>query len=141
MSVMYTAHSHTVGGRDGSSKSDDGKLSVKLSVPKEMGGKGGDGTNPEQLFASGYAACFLGAMGVAAKQLKLTMPSDAAIDSAVSLNKGTGGELGLTVQMDVRGSGLSKAELQRVVDTAHTICPYSRATKNNVDVKFNVHAS
>jgi lipoyl-dependent peroxiredoxin len=137
LSTLYTANTHTVGGRTGSSRSDDGRLSVSLSSPKELGGKGGDGTNPEQLFAAGYSACFLGAMSVAAKNLKTSMPPDAAIDAKVELNRDDSGALSLSVQFDVSGSG-SKDDLRRIVEAAHTICPYSRATKNNIPFKFNI---
>jgi len=136
-STLYTARSHTVGGRNGESKSDDGALSVKLSTPKSMGGPGGAGTNPEQLFASGYSACFLGAMGLVAKNAKTQLPANTAIDAKVDLLKGDDG-LKIAVEFDITAPGWDKKQTEEIVRKAHEVCPYSRATKGNVDVKFNV---
>jgi len=134
MAVLYTAHAHTTGGRNGHTRTDDKKLDLDLSTPKEMGGPGGKGTNPEQLFAAGYSACFLGAMGVAAKKLNVTLPKETAIDSNVTFNK-NGEKLEIGVSFDVTAPGLDKKQLQQVIDSAHQICPYSNATRGNIEFK------
>jgi Ohr subfamily peroxiredoxin len=132
--VLYTARAHTTGGRDnGRSRTDDGKLEVALSSP----GKGGNGTNPEQLFAAGYAACFIGAMKAVAPKLKLTVPQDAAIDSEVDLGPTANG-FGIAVRLNVTLPGLERAAAQQLVEAAHQVCPYSNATRNNIDVKITV---
>jgi len=136
---LYTAKAHTTGGRNGSSSSDDGQLKVTLASPKQMGGNG-QGTNPEQLFASGYAACFLGALGLAARNAGKTLPQDASIDSEVTLNKDTskGGSLSLSVILNVSTPGWDRSQAQQLVNAAHDICPYSKAIKNSVPVTLNV---
>ena len=133
--LLYTAKADSTGGRAGESKSDDGRLKVSLSVPKSMGGDDGKGTNPEQLFAAGYSACFLGAMKlVAGKQYKTKLPDSTSVHAEVSLSD-VGGNLTLAVTLTAKAPGVDKAELQKIVDSAHQVCPYSRATRNNVDVK------
>lgn len=127
--VLYTAKTHTTGGRDGASQSSDGRLEVKLSSP----GAAGNGTNPEQLFAAGWSACFLGAMGVAAARLKVALPSDRAVDAEVDLGT-TDGEYLLRARLNVRLPGIERAVAQSIVDAAHQICPYSKATRGNIDV-------
>jgi Ohr subfamily peroxiredoxin len=124
--VLYTAEAHTVGGRDGAGKSSDGAIDVKLSSP----GSGKPGTNPEQLFAVGYAACFIGAMKV---------PEDVAIDSKVSLGPTNGGAAyGISVQLAITLPGLDAEQKQKLVDTAHQVCPYSNATRGNIDVELTI---
>ena len=131
--VLYTAKAHTTGGRDGASRSPDGRLDIKLSSP----GTPGNGTNPEQLFAAGWSACFMGAMGVAAAKLKTRLPADAAIDAEVDLC-GTGGEYFLQARLNVSLPGMEREVAQALVDVAHQTCPYSRATRGNIDVAINV---
>ncbi len=137
--VVYTAHAKATGGRDGVAKSDDGKLDVKLDPPPAMGG-GGTGTNPEQLFAAGYAACFIGAMKFIAGTQKITLPADTAIDSSVSFgplaNGGKG--FGVAVDMKIHIPGMEKAQAEKLVHDAHEVCPYSNATRGNIDVTLSV---
>ena len=132
--VLYTAKAHTTGGRDGASHSSDGRLDVKLSSP----GAAGNGTNPEQMFAAGWSACFLGAMGVAATKRKTRLPADAAIDAEVDLCGGGGGEWFLRARFNVSLPGMDRETAQALVDDAHLTCPYSKATRGNIDVTFNV---
>lgn len=128
--LLYTARTHTRGGRDGgASRSADGRLDIKLSVP----GGPGTGTNPEQLFAAGWSACFEGAMGLAARKMKIAMPADAAIDAEVDLNLGDGGYF-LRARLNVSLPGLERDVAQKLVDAAHQTCPYSKATRGNIDV-------
>jgi osmotically inducible protein OsmC len=137
--VVYTAHATATGGRDGIAKSDDGKLDVKLDPPKVMGG-GGTGTNPEQLFGAGYAACFLGALKFVANTQKIQVPADASIDSSVNFGPLAGGAkgFGIAVDMVVHLPGMEKEEAERLVHQAHEVCPYSNATRNNIDVTLSV---
>ena len=138
MSTLYTAHAHVTGGRDGAAKTDDGKLDVKLAPPKELGGNGA-GTNPEQLFAAGYAACFLGAMRLVAGNEKLALPQGFAIDADVSLGKDAQDNFRLGVVFNIALPGLDKAAAEALVAKAHEVCPYSRATRGNIDVALNVN--
>jgi lipoyl-dependent peroxiredoxin len=131
--VLYTAHAHTIGGRDGSSKSDDGKLDVKLSSP----GTPGNGTNPEQLFAAGYSACFLGAMKAVAGIKKITIPDNTSIDASVDLGK-IPDAYGIAVRLDVSLPGMDRAAAQDLLDAAHKVCPYSNATRGNIEVKITL---
>jgi osmotically inducible protein OsmC len=131
--VLYTAKAHTTGGRDGASRTSDGRLDVKLSSP----GGAGTGTNPEQLFAAGWSACFLSAMGLAASQKKVTLPPDRSIDAEVDLGTNDGGYL-LRARLNVSLPGLDREVAQQIVDAAHQICPYSKATRGNVDVTISV---
>ena len=131
--VLYTAKAHTTGGRDGNSRTDDGRLEVKLSSP----GTSGQGTNPEQLFAAGYAACFIGAIKAVAGKMKVTVPQDTAIDSEVDLGPTALG-YGISVRLNVSLPGMERAAAQQLVDAAHQVCPYSNATRNNIDVKINL---
>jgi osmotically inducible protein OsmC len=130
--VLYTAKAHTTGGRDGASRTDDGKLDVKLSPP----GQGG-GTNPEQLFAAGYSACFIGAMKAVAGKQKITLPADLSIDAEVDLGP-IPNAYGIAVRMNVSLPGMDRAAAQQLIDTAHQVCPYSNATRGNIDVKFTL---
>lgn len=134
--VIYTAHAHTTGGRDGQSASDDGKLSVKLSPPKEMGGSGA-GTNPEQLFAAGYSACFMGAMKHVAGLKKVTVPADAAIDASVDIGPIPAG-FGIAAKLVISLPGMDRAVAQDLIDTAHGVCPYSNATRGNIEVTLTL---
>jgi osmotically inducible protein OsmC len=135
--VLYRSKVTSTGGRDGAAKSADGKLNVSLSVPQEMGGHGGDGTNPEQLFAAGYSACFLGALKLVAGKEKAELPQDVNVTGEVGFGKITGG-FGLEVDLTVNAPGMDKEKLQALVDKAHGVCPYSNATRGNIDVRFNL---
>lgn len=134
--VLYTAHTHTTGGRDGKSVSDDGLLSVNLSLPKAMGGSG-TATNPEQLFAAGYSACFMGALKHVASIKKLKIPDDASIDASVDIGPIPQG-FGIAVRLNVSLPGLDQAVSRDLIDTAHQVCPYSNATRGNIDVQLNL---
>ena len=134
---LYIAHAKATGGRDGIAKSDDGHLQVKLSVPKELGGAGGDGTNPEQLFAAGYAACFIGAIKFVAGKEKITVPSDISIQSSVGIGTIPSG-FGICVELKISLPGVSKEVAESLVEKAHQVCPYSNATRGNIDVKLIV---
>jgi len=138
MTTLYTAHAHVTGGRDGAAKTDDGKLDVKLAPPKELGGNGA-GTNPEQLFAAGYAACFIGAMRLVAGNEKIAVPQGLAIDADVSLGKDAQDHFRLGVVFNIALPGLDKAAAEALVAKAHEVCPYSRATRGNIDVALNVN--
>ena len=131
--VLYTAKAHSKGGRNGESRSSDGRLDIKLSSPGTTGG----GTNPEQLFAAGWSACFLGAMGVAAAKMKTRLPTDAGIDVEVDLCDG-GGEYFLRARLNVSLPGVERDVAQALVNAAHQTCPYSKATRGNIDVAINV---
>jgi Ohr subfamily peroxiredoxin len=131
--VLYTAQTHTTGGRDGASRTSDGRLDVKLSTPGTAGG----GTNPEQLFAAGWSACFLSAIGLAASKRKVSLPADRAIDAEVDLGTNEGGYV-LRARLNVSLPGVDRAVAQELVDAAHQICPYSKATRGNVEVAINV---
>ena len=132
--VLYTAHAHTTGGRDGQSKSDDGRLSVTLSSP----GTAGTGTNPEQLFAAGYSACFLGAMKAVAGMKKITLPDDTSIDASVDLGK-IPDAYGIAARLDVSLPGMDRVAAQELLDAAaHQVCPYSNATRGNIDVTITL---
>ena len=136
--VKYRATATANGGRDGRTRTEDGKLDLQLSTPKELGGPGGEGTNPEQLFASGYAACFLGALKFAAHQLKLQVPTDATVTATVGIGIRSEGGFGLDVGLAVALPGVERADAQRLVEAAHQTCPYSNATRGNVDVRLSV---
>jgi Ohr subfamily peroxiredoxin len=131
--VLYTARAHTTGGRDGASRTSDGRLDIKLSSP----GAAGTGTNPEQLFAAGWSACFMSAIGVAAAQRKLPLPPDRAIDAEVDLGTNEGGYV-LRARLNVSLPGVQREVAQALVDAAHQICPYSKATRGNIDVTINL---
>lgn len=134
--VVYTARAHTTGGREGSSRSDDGMLDVKLSPPKAMGGSG-TATNPEQLFAAGYSACFMGAMKHVAGMKKIDVPADAYIDAEVDIGPIPAG-FGIAARLNVSLPGMERAVAQDLVDTAHRVCPYSNATRGNIEVTIKV---
>lgn len=134
--VLYTARTHTTGGRDGASRSDDGLLDVKLTPPPGLGGKGG-ATNPEQLFGAGYSACFMGALKHVAGLKKVAVPADAAIDAEVDLGPIPQG-FGIAVRMKIALPGLDRAVAQDLIDTAHGVCPYSNATRGNINVTLTL---
>ncbi|MFM2422890.1 MAG: hypothetical protein RL291_1420 [Pseudomonadota bacterium] len=134
--VIYTARAHTTGGRDGTSRSDDGLLDVKLAPPKAMGGSGA-ATNPEQLFAAGYSACFMGALKHVAGMKKVAVPANAAIDAEVDIGPITQG-FGIAARLKVSLPGMDRAVAQDLVNTAHQVCPYSNATRGNIDVTIEV---
>jgi Ohr subfamily peroxiredoxin len=131
--VLYTAKTHTSSGREGAGKSSDGALDVKLSTP----GSAKPGTNPEQLFAVGWSACFMGAMGHAARKRKIVLPADVAVDAEVDLGL-TGDAFFLRARLDVHAPGLDHELVRALVDEAHQTCPYSKATRGNIDVVINV---
>jgi len=132
--VLYTAKAHTTGGREGQSRTDDGRLDVTLTSP----GGAGTGTNPEQLFAAGYSACFIGAMKAVAAKQKITLPQDLSVDAEVDLGP-VGQAYGIAVRMNIHLPGMDTAAARQLVDTAHQVCPYSNATRGNIDVQLNVN--
>jgi len=135
--VLYTAHATATGGRTGTAASSDGALKVDLSTPKELGGAGGAGTNPEQLFAAGYSACFIGAMKAVAGGQKIKLPDDVSITSDVGIGPIPGG-FGIQVAMAITIPGFEKAAAEALVAAAHKVCPYSNATRGNIDVTLTV---
>jgi osmotically inducible protein OsmC len=135
--VLYTAHAKASGGRDGSAVSSDGVLDVKLATPRELGGAGGAGTNPEQLFAAGYSACFIGAMKFVAARDKISVPGDTSIEGSVGIGAIPNG-FGIEVTLRVSVPGMPRADAESLVQKAHTVCPYSNATRGNVDVRLIV---
>ncbi len=135
--VLYTAHASATGGREGSAKSSDGRLAIKLSTPKELGGAGGDGTNPEQLFAAGYSACFLGALKLVAGKDGVKLPDATEVSGSVGIGPIPTG-FGIAVELKISAPGVDRATLEGLVQKAHVVCPYSNATRNNVDVKLTV---
>lgn len=135
--VLYTAYAEATGGRDGRAASNDGALDVKLSVPKEMGGQGGDGTNPEQLFAAGYSACFLGAMGAVAGKENMKLPKDASIKGAVGFGEIDQG-YSIEVELHISLPGMAEDDAKALIDKAHQVCPYSNATRGNIDVTLTL---
>ena len=135
--IAYTAKATATGGREGSAKSDDGRLNLTLSTPKGLGGDDGQGTNPEQLFAAGYAACFIGALKFVAGQEKITLPSDTYINSEVAIGAVEGG-FGIAVKLAVSLGDMDKKEAQVMVDKAHQVCPYSNATRGNIDIVLSI---
>jgi osmotically inducible protein OsmC len=131
--VLYTGQTHTIGGREGAARSLDGRLDIKLSPP----GSSGLGTNPEQLFAAGWSACFIGAIGLAAKGLGVTLPAEVAVDAEVDLGLTEGAYL-LGARLNVSLPGVDHDTARKLVDTAHQTCPYSKATRGNIDVAVNL---
>lgn len=135
--VVYRAHAKATGGRDGRATSSDGVLDVKLGVPKEMGGAGGEVTNPEQLFAAGYSACFLGALKFVASKEKVKIPAEASIEGTVGIGEIPTG-FGIEVQLDISLPGVERSVAEDLVKKAHVVCPYSNATRGNIDVTLNI---
>ena len=138
MAIIYTAKATATGGREGRTTSSDQHLDVQLSTPKELGGAGGAGTNPEQLFAAGYSACFLSAMKFVSTQLKIAVPADATVSATVGIGPNDKGGCGLAVDLLVNVPGLDKAAAQTLIDKAHEVCPYSNATRSNIDVTLSL---
>jgi Ohr subfamily peroxiredoxin len=135
--VLYTAHATSTGGRAGTAKSSDGVLDVKLTTPKELGGDGAVGTNPEQLFAAGYSACFIGAMKHVGMMQKTPLPADTSIQADVGIGPIPAG-FGIQVAMKITIPGWDKAAAEKIVEAAHQVCPYSNATRGNIDVTLTV---
>jgi len=133
--VLYRAHATATGGRDGRAVASDGALDVKLATPRELGGAGGVGTNPEQLFAAGYSACFLGALKFVAAREKVTLPAATSITGTVGIGAIPTG-FGIEVELQISVPGLARDAAQKLVDQAHVVCPYSNATRNNIDVRL-----
>ena len=137
--VKYRTTATATGGRDGHAMTEDGTLDVKLSTPKELGGSGAAGNNPEQLFAAGYSACFLGAMKYVASQGGTAkVPNDVSVTATVGMGPRSEGGFGIDVEMKVSLPGVAREEAEALIDKAHQVCPYSNATRNNVDVRFTV---
>lgn len=134
VNVIYKTKATATGGRDGAARSDDGSVDVKLVVPKEMGGPGGDGANPEKLFAAGYSACFLGAMKAVSGKEGVKVPPDATVTAEVGFGPREEGGYGITVDLLVNLPGVDRADGEKLMHAAHQVCPYSNATRNNVDV-------
>ena len=135
--VLYRAHATANGGRDGRAVSSDSVLDVKLTTPKELGGAGGGGTNPEQLFAAGYSACFLGALKYVAGQQKVALPADTTIEGNVGIGPIPTG-FGIEVELKIAIPGLPREQAEALVQQAHIVCPYSNATRGNIDVTLTV---
>jgi len=133
---LFTTKAIASGGRGGTVKSEDGVIKYKLELPKSLGGAGNVGANPESLFASGYAACFNGAFLLVARQQKIQLPEDTKINCIVSLTRNAQGALNLGVELQAHAPGVAKEEVQKLLEAAHAVCPYSLATKNNIQVKL-----
>jgi osmotically inducible protein OsmC len=136
--ILYTTSATATGGRDGRALSSDNQLDIKLATPRELGGPGGEGTNPEQLFAAGYAACFLNAMKFAALQNKSPMPADTALEAVVGIGQDSNGGFGLNVELRINAPSMNRQAAEALVRQAHSMCPYSNATRGNIDVKLTV---
>ncbi|WP_428969115.1 organic hydroperoxide resistance protein [Sphingomonas sp. Xoc002] len=134
VNVIYKTKATATGGRDGAARSEDGSVDVKLVVPKEMGGPGGEGANPEKLFAAGYSACFLGAMKAVSGKEGVKVPQDATVTAEVGFGPREEGGYGITVDLLVNLPGVDRAEGEKLMHAAHEVCPYSNATRGNVDV-------
>ncbi len=135
--VLYRAAATATGGRDGRAVSSDGVLDVKLTTPRELGGNGAEGTNPEQLFAAGYSACFIGALKFVAGREKVALPADLSIEGHVGIGQIEGG-FGIEVELRIALPGLPREQAQSLVDQAHRVCPYSNATRGNIDVTLTL---
>jgi osmotically inducible protein OsmC len=139
MEVLYTTKGSATGGRTGSAGSEDGRLKVTLDTPKELGGNGGEGTNPEQLFAAGYSACFLGALKFVAGKAKVQLSPDTKVTATVGIGPRDDGQgFGIEAALEINAPGLDKAVAEKLVEQAHVVCPYSNATRGNLDVKLSV---
>ena len=138
--ALYTAHATSTGGRTGTTESSDGAIKLALVTPKELGGPGGVGANPEALFASGYSACFIGAMKAVAARQKIQLPADVSAKADVSIGPMSGkeGAFGIAVAMVITVPGMDKDAAEKLVATAHEVCPYSNATRGNIDVSLTV---
>jgi len=133
--VLYRAHAQATGGRDGRAVSSDNILDVKLTTPRELGGAGDLGTNPEQLFAAGYSACFLGAMKFVGARDKIAIPADVSVEGSVGIGPIPNG-FGIEVELKISLPGLAQETAEALIQKAHIVCPYSNATRNNIDVKL-----
>ncbi|WP_273409324.1 organic hydroperoxide resistance protein [Elstera cyanobacteriorum] len=138
VNVLYKTSARATGGRDGHAATLDGSLDVKLATPKELGGAGGPGNNPEQLFAAGYAACFIGAMKFVGSQTGIKVPAEVSVTSTVGIGPRAAGGFGLTVDLAISLPGLDRATAETLVEKAHQVCPYSNATRGNIDVKSTI---
>lgn len=139
MKILYTAHGSATGGREGKAETDTGNVKLVLNTPKELGGGGGDGTNPEQLFSIGYSACFLGALKFVAGKEKVKIPEDAKVSADIGIgprDDGTG--FGIAAKLTISVPGLDRAVVEDLVQKAHIVCPYSHATRGNIDVELTV---
>jgi Ohr subfamily peroxiredoxin len=136
--VLYKTTASATGGRDGKAATADGSLSVTLATPKELGGAGGPGNNPEQLFACGYSACFLGAMKFVASQGGPKVPADTKVTATVGIGPRSEGGFGLDIALEISLPGVPHAEAEALVEKAHQVCPYSNATRNNIPVRLSV---
>lgn len=137
MKKLYTANATATGGREGRTKSDDGVLDFKIEIPKEMGGKGGAYTNPEQLFAAGYAACFDSALNLVARNQKIKL-KDTSVTASVSIGQNSEGGFSLAVDLAVSIPEIEQETAQKLLETAHQVCPYSNATRGNIEVNLNL---
>lgn len=135
--VLYRAHAHATGGRDGHATVAESNLEFKLTTPRELGGAGGEAANPEQLFAAGYGACFLGAMKFVAAREKLALPADFSVDSSVGIGPIPNG-FGIEVDLRISLPGMDRQVAQALVEKAHTVCPYSNATRGNIDITLTL---
>ena len=135
--VLYRANAHVTGGRDGRAVVPDSGLDLKLTTPKELGGGGGDGTNPEQLFAAGYSACFIGAMKFVGARDKIAIPADVSVDGSVGIGVIPNG-FGIEVELKISLPGMQREAAQDLINRAHIVCPYSNATRNNIDVTLTL---
>ena len=139
MNILYTAHGSATGGREGEAATDTGNVKLVLNTPKELGGGGGNGTNPEQLFSMGYSACFLGALKFVAGKEKVKIPDDARVSADVGIGpRDDGAGFGSAVKLTISIPGVDKAVAEDLVKKAHVVCPYSHATKGNIDVELKV---
>lgn len=136
--VLYRAQAQATGGRDGRAVSSDEQLNVRLTTPRELGGTGGEGTNPEQLFAAGYSACFLGALKFVAGQEKIKLPGETRVEGSVGIGQVPTG-FAIEVTLSIFLPGLDQEQAQALVDQAHIVCPYSNATRGNIDVSLETH--
>ena len=135
--VLYRANARATGGRDGRAITDDGRLDVRLTTPTELGGAGGEGTNPEQLFAAGYSACFLGAIKFVGARDKIRVPADVSVQGTVGIGVIPNG-FGIEVDLKISLPGMDPAEAQTLIDRAHIVFPYSNATRGNIDVRLSL---
>ncbi|UZF94504.1 organic hydroperoxide resistance protein [Bosea sp. NBC_00550] len=141
MKILYTAHGSATGGREGQAATDTGNVKLVLNTPKELGGGGGEGTNPEQLFSNGYSACFLGALKFVAGKEKVKIPDEAKVSADVGIGPRDDGQgFGIAVKLTISVPGVDKAVVEDLVQKAHVVCPYSHATKGNIDVDLQVAA-
>ncbi|GGJ37994.1 organic hydroperoxide resistance protein [Deinococcus roseus] len=141
MKALYTAQATVEGGRDGTVRTRDGKLHLQLSTPKVLGGKGGEATNPEELFAAGYAACFQSALQLVAFKQKTPLPSNGSITASVDLGKLDSGIFNLAVELQIHLPGMDQQVAQELLEKAHQICPYSNATRGNIEVKLTLQTA